>query len=220
VMAQQVFLTLGQLAPARVDAMTVPRKPLVIERQGRLERSREVIARWWKTTFGIRHSTPVMENGSGLSRVERITPDALADLLRHAARHPRGATFVQSLSVAGVKGTAARIGRSADSLAHGNAWLKTGTLRDVTGIAGYVNAGHGARYVVVGFINHPNAVAARPALDTLVEWTASLPDCPTRLSRLRPGPRAARSPRIRSAAGTRPPACGVPGPAGPAPAGG
>jgi serine-type D-Ala-D-Ala carboxypeptidase/endopeptidase (penicillin-binding protein 4) len=176
VMAQQVFLTLGQLAPARVDAMTVPRRPLTLERPGRLERSREVIARWWKTTFGIRHSTPVMENGSGLSRVERITPDALADLLRHAARHPRGTTFVQSLSVAGVKGTAARIGRSSDSLAHGNAWLKTGTLRDVTGIAGYVNAGNGARYVVVGFINHPNAVAARPALDTLVEWTASLPD--------------------------------------------
>jgi serine-type D-Ala-D-Ala carboxypeptidase/endopeptidase (penicillin-binding protein 4) len=176
VMAQQVFLTLGQLAPARVDAMTVPRRPLTLERQGKLERSREVIARWWKTTFGIRHSTPVMENGSGLSRVERITPDALADLLRHAARHPKGATFVQSLSVAGIKGTAARIGRSSDSLAHGNAWLKTGTLRDVTGIAGYVNAGNGARYVVVGFINHPNAVAARPALDTLVEWTAGLPD--------------------------------------------
>jgi serine-type D-Ala-D-Ala carboxypeptidase/endopeptidase (penicillin-binding protein 4) len=176
VMAQQLFLTLGQLAPARIDAMTVPRANLTLERQGKLERSREILTRWWKNTFGIRHATPVMENGSGLSRVERVTPDALAELLRHAARHPKGATFVQSLSVAGVKGTAARIGRSADSLAHGNAWLKTGTLRDVTGIAGYVNAGNGARYVVVGFINHPNAVAARPALDTLVEWTAGLPD--------------------------------------------
>lgn len=176
VMAQQVFLTLGQLAPARVDSMTVPRGPLRLERQGRLERSREVVARWWRTTFGIRTPAPVMENGSGLSRIERITPDALAELLRHAARHPRGATFVQSLSIAGVKGTAARIGRSADSLAHGNAWLKTGTLRDVTGIAGYVNAGNGGRYVVLGFINHPNAGAARPALDNLVEWTAALPD--------------------------------------------
>lgn len=176
VMAQQVFLTLGQLAPARVDAMTVPRGPLQLERQGKLERSREIIARWWRNTFGIRHAAPVMENGSGLSRIERITPEALAELLRHAARHPRGATFVQSLSVAGVKGTAARIGRASDSLAHGNAWLKTGTLRDVTGIAGYVNAGNGGRYVVVGFINHESAVAARPALDALVEWTASLPD--------------------------------------------
>ena len=175
VMAQQVFLTLGQLTPSRVDAMTVPRGPLTLERQGRLERSREIIARWWRNTFGIRPA-PVMENGSGLSRVERITADSLAELLRHAARHPQGATFVQSLSVAGIKGTAARVGKSPDSLAHGNAWLKTGTLRDVTGIAGYVNAASGARYVVVGFINHPNAVAARPALDALVEWTAGLPD--------------------------------------------
>mgnify|MGYP006213138859 CR=1 FL=1 len=54
--------------------------------------------------------------------------------------------------------------------------MKTGTLRDVSGIAGYVTTGSGARYVVVGFINHPNAVAARPALDALVEWTANLPD--------------------------------------------
>jgi D-alanyl-D-alanine carboxypeptidase/D-alanyl-D-alanine-endopeptidase (penicillin-binding protein 4) len=30
--------------------------------------------------------------------------------------------------------------------------------------------------VLVGFINHPNAPAARPALDALLEWTASLPD--------------------------------------------
>jgi D-alanyl-D-alanine carboxypeptidase/D-alanyl-D-alanine-endopeptidase (penicillin-binding protein 4) len=176
VMAQQVFLTLGQLAPARVDAMTVPRGRLTPVRPGRLERSREVLARWWTTTFGIRHSTPVMENGSGLSRVERITPDALAELLRHAARHPQGARFVESLSVAGVKGTAARIGRSPSSPAHGNAWLKTGTLRDVTGIAGYVKAASGQRFAVVGFINHPNAAAARPALDALVEWTAGLPD--------------------------------------------
>ena len=176
VMAQQVFLTLGQLAPARVDAMTVPRGRLTPVRPGRLERSREILGRWWKTTFGIRHATPVMENGSGLSRVERITPEALAELLRHAARHPQGAQFVSSLSVAGVKGTAARIGRSPDSIVHGNAWLKTGTLRDVTGIAGYVNSASGKRYAVVGFINHPNAVAARPALDALVEWTAGLPD--------------------------------------------
>ena len=35
---------------------------------------------------------------------------------------------------------------------------------------------NGTRYVVVGFVNHPNAPAARPALDALVEWAAALPD--------------------------------------------
>ena len=81
---------------------------------------------------------------------------------------------MQSLSVAGVSGTAARMARGSNSLARGNAWLKTGTLRDVTGIAGYVNAVGGQRYVVVGFVNHEQASAARPALDALVEWTAGL----------------------------------------------
>ena len=174
VMAQQVFLTLGRLTPARLEPAKGPRPRLVPERTGGLERSREVLARWWRNSFGIRHTPPVMENGSGLSRIERITADSLAEMLRQAARHPRGDTFVQSLSVAGVKGTAARYGSSPQSPIHGNAWLKTGTLRDVTGVAGYVNAAQGRRYVVVGFINHPNAVAARPALDALLEWTASL----------------------------------------------
>lgn len=79
---------------------------------------------------------------------------------------------MQSLSVAGVSGTAARLARGPKSLARGNAWIKTGTLRDVTGIAGYVNGINGARYVVVGFVNHEQAVQARPALDALIEWAA------------------------------------------------
>jgi D-alanyl-D-alanine carboxypeptidase/D-alanyl-D-alanine-endopeptidase (penicillin-binding protein 4) len=176
VMAQQVFLTLGRLAPARVDAMTVPRARLEPIRTARFERSREVLSRWWTRTFGIRQTPPVLENGAGLSRSERITPGALGELLRHAARHPQGGPFVQSLSIAGVSGTAARMARGPHSAARGNAWLKTGTLRDVTGIAGYVNAVNGSRYVVVGFVNHPNAPAARPALEALVEWVASQPD--------------------------------------------
>jgi D-alanyl-D-alanine carboxypeptidase/D-alanyl-D-alanine-endopeptidase (penicillin-binding protein 4) len=164
------------LAPARVDALTEPHSPLQPMRAARFERSREVMARWWRTTFGIRAAAPVMDNGAGLSRDERITPESLAELLRHAARHRQGAQFVQSLSVAGVSGTAARMARSSTSAARGNAWLKTGTLRDVTGIAGYVNTRSGKRYVVIGFVNHPNAPAARAALDALVEWTAALPD--------------------------------------------
>ncbi len=175
VMAQQVFLTLGRLSPARVDAATAPRGPLTPVRTGRFERSRDIVARWWTSTFGIRPTPPVMDNGAGLSRDERITPDALIALLRHAAGHPQGERFVQSLSLAGVSGTAARMARSPDSAARGNAWLKTGTLRDVVGIAGYVNAPSGTRYAVVGILNHPSAGAGRPALDALVEWTAQQP---------------------------------------------
>lgn len=175
VMAQQVFLTLGRLPALSLDAVNERRGPMPAPvRTGGFDRSREVLRQWWIRSFGLKVATPVMDNGSGLSRMERITPDALANLLRHAAAHPRGDQFVQSLSVAGITGTAARIGQRPDSPVRGNAWLKTGTLRDVTGIAGYVNALDGRRYVVIGFVNHPNASAARPALDALVEWTAAL----------------------------------------------
>ena len=179
VMAQQVYLTLGRLvptpAPQPVMSQGAPGS-LIPMRPARFERSREVVENWWKRTFGIRSALPVMDNGSGLSRDERISPEALANLLRHASRHPQGERFANSLSIAGVNGTAARMARAPGSAARGNAQLKTGTLKDVTGIAGYVNAVNGARYVVVGFVNHPNAPAARPALEALVEWTASQPD--------------------------------------------
>ncbi|HEX5737832.1 MAG TPA: D-alanyl-D-alanine carboxypeptidase/D-alanyl-D-alanine-endopeptidase [Hydrogenophaga sp.] len=176
VMAQQVFLTLGQIPPTQVMTEgSVADRQLAL-RPARFERSREAITTWWHRTFGTRYSAPVVHNGSGLSRDERITPDALANLLRHAVRHPKGDAFVQSLSIAGVNGTAARMAQGPNSAARGNAWLKTGTLRDVTGVAGYVNAANGARYAVVAFINHPNAPAARPALVALVEWTARQAD--------------------------------------------
>ncbi|MCU0764145.1 MAG: D-alanyl-D-alanine carboxypeptidase/D-alanyl-D-alanine-endopeptidase [Hydrogenophaga sp.] len=176
VMAQQVFLTLGQLPPTQVMTEGRVADRQIALRPARFERSREAIATWWHRTFGTRYSSPQVDNGSGLSRDERITPEALANLLRHAARHPQADAFVQSLSVAGVKGTAARMGTTPNSAVRGNAWLKTGTLRDVTGVAGYVNAANGARYAVVAFVNHPNAPAARPALEALLEWTARQPD--------------------------------------------
>ena len=50
------------------------------------------------------------------------------------------------------------------------AHLKTGSLRDVAGVAGYVLGGSGKRYVLVAIVNHPNANAAKPALDALVQW--------------------------------------------------
>ena len=48
----------------------------------------------------------------------------------------------------------------------------TGTLRDVTAIAGYVSGHSGERYAIAAIINHPNAIAARPALRKLLAWVA------------------------------------------------
>ena len=153
VMAQQLFLTLSA-------------------RDGRASfaESRNLLRRWWRERFGLR-DTPVVENGSGLSRSERATAASLAALLQQVAGHPDGAAFEHSLSIAGVDGTTRRMAeRNPRSDAIGNARLKTGTLRDVAAVAGYAYGLSGRNYAVVGIVNHPNAGAARPALDKLVEW--------------------------------------------------
>ena len=168
VMAQQIFLTLS--AP---DTRDVPGKRPA-RGQGSQEASRAVIKAWWPRAMGPARPlvpAPLIDNGSGLSRDERITAAALGRLLRRAAVHPQAAVFLDSLSVAGVDGTTQGMkARGLAPEAMGNAQLKTGTLRDVAAVAGYATGRSGQRYVVVGLVNHPNAPAARPALDALVEW--------------------------------------------------
>lgn len=156
VMAQQLVLTLA--AQRRVPA--------------RMEDGRAAIDGWWRRFVGATTPAPVLENGAGLSRDERISASALARMLRQASQHAQGATYLQSLSLAGVDGTTERMRERGLVDVIGNAWLKTGSLRDVASVAGYVRGRSGQLYVVVAMVNHAQAGAARPALDALLEWTA------------------------------------------------
>ena len=154
VMAQQLFLTLSAAGDGR----------------GSFAESTNTFKRWWRGRFGLR-ATPVIDNGSGLSREGRVTAASLVALLQQAAAGPNAEVFERSLPVAGVSGTLRRLAeRSPGSEAIGNARLKTGTLRDVAAIAGYARGRSGQAWAVVGLINDANAEAARPALDRLVEW--------------------------------------------------
>jgi D-alanyl-D-alanine carboxypeptidase/D-alanyl-D-alanine-endopeptidase (penicillin-binding protein 4) len=159
VMAQQLFLTLS----AAEDGGA---------RRGSFERSRERVARWWRDRFGLR-AAPVAGNGAGLSRDARISAASLVALLQQAASDPvASGPFMQSLSIAGVDGTMAHFAdRHPGSAAIGRAELKTGTLRDVVAVAGYVQGRSGRTWAVAGLVNDPSAPAARAALDRLVEWT-------------------------------------------------
>jgi len=148
VMAQQLFLTLS----------------LQQRGTGSVEGSREVLRGWWRERFG--GEPPFVDNGSGLSRQERITAQQLGQLLRAAWASPLMPELMASLPVSGLDGTLRR-GRRNVGLAH----LKTGSLRDVAGVAGYVHAASGRRYLLVAIANHPNAGAIRPAIEALVEWT-------------------------------------------------
>jgi len=152
VMAQQLFLTLG----------------LTQRGAGTPDAAREVVRQWSQERLGASVAALVIDNGSGLSRESRVSAQLLARLLLAAWASPVMPELMASLPVAGIDGT---LKRSRATL--GRAHLKTGSLRDVAGIAGYVLANSGRRYVVVAIANHANANAARPAFDELVQWTAN-----------------------------------------------
>ena len=159
VMAQQLFYTLALQArktgPATLDS------------------ARDTLARWLAERTGDLGSDVVLDNGSGLSRQTRISALRLARLLTQSFDSPVMSELMSSLPISGLDGTLRRSRATA-----GRAHLKTGSLRDVAGVAGYVLSHSGRRYVVVAIINHPNANAARPALDAVVQW--ALRDAPAR----------------------------------------
>jgi len=125
----------------------------------------------WFNKNGIATEGLVMENGSGLSRLERISARQLASLLQVGARSNWFAEFASSFPIVAVDGAMRK--RLRDSPAAGRARIKTGTLRDAVAIAGYVRDVRNQDWVVVAFINDPEARKGRPALDALIDWVAS-----------------------------------------------
>jgi D-alanyl-D-alanine carboxypeptidase/D-alanyl-D-alanine-endopeptidase (penicillin-binding protein 4) len=125
----------------------------------------------WLSTQGVDPGDVVLENGAGLSRVERISPAKMATMLASVYRGRNGPDLMAALPLAGVDGTLAR--RFKGTPAEGRARMKTGTLRDVVALAGYVPDASGHLWVVVAVVNDERAAAARPTLDALVNWVAA-----------------------------------------------
>lgn len=172
VMTQQLFLTLSlEQATAAVapDSATPTGAPPA---QGTLAASRALLQDWWRDRLAVKgqvdEGAPRIGNGSGLSREDRVSPAALARLLQYAWDGPLMPELLTSLPISGQDGTL----RPERWRARGSAHLKTGSLRDVNSLAGVVDAQSGRRYVLVAIVNHPNAAAARPALEALVDWVA------------------------------------------------
>ena len=152
VMARQLYLTLGAVgagAPASGD------KTVRVIRQ-------------WLSGKGLSFPELVLENGSGLSRVERISAGSLGQLLLTAFRSAVMPELIASLPVAAVDGTMRKRLSGADVA--GQAHIKTGSLTGVRSIAGYVLDGQGRRWVVVFIVNHANAGNAQPVQDALLKW--------------------------------------------------
>ena len=164
VMAQQLFLNLS-LPPPGAQPSAAAAAP------ASREASRGVVRTWWQPRVGgpgRDAELPVLENGSGLSRIERLSPQGLARMLQTAFVSGAMPDLMASLPITGVDGT---LRNKRTGVAQGWAHLKSGSLQDVSALAGYVHAANGRRLIVVGIINHANANAARPALDALVDWT-------------------------------------------------
>ena len=152
VMARQIFLT---LATTRHIPPATP------------QLAADVVQKWVKEKK-LAMPVLVLENGSGLSRKERLTANGLAYLLASADRSPVREEFASSLAVAAMDGTVQK--RFRDGSVAGQALLKTGSLEGVRALAGYVINAEGRRFIVAAIINHPNAARGSTALDYLVQW--------------------------------------------------
>jgi D-alanyl-D-alanine carboxypeptidase/D-alanyl-D-alanine-endopeptidase (penicillin-binding protein 4) len=126
--------------------------------------------RSWFDEHGISTTGLVLDNGSGLSRSERITPRQLALLIKAAHAGPLAPELLMSLPTVGVDGTMRN--RMKNTPAAGWARLKSGTLRNVRAVAGVVRDDAGRPWVLAAMINHDKAGDARPALDELVNYIA------------------------------------------------
>lgn len=172
VMARQLFLTLGETLPLENEPGDMPEVFSGSETSRRMSIERSIFAMQnWLTRQGMDFKELVLENGAGLSRIERISAAHMAQLLEHAAENPLSAELQSSLPILGVDGSVQA--RLNDSPAASHAHLKTGTLEGVKTLSGYVHSMHSKDWVVVFFINHPNAKHGQDAQDALIEWLAT-----------------------------------------------
>lgn len=91
------------------------------------------VVRQWLNQAGIATSNLALHDGSGLSRLDLVTPEATARLLINIARRPVASVFRDSLPVAGRDGTLKYRLRAVA----GRILAKTGTLTYITSLSGY-----------------------------------------------------------------------------------
>lgn len=155
VMTRQILLTLG----AELEG-----------EPGSAEKGARVVADYLAKR-GIDSTSLRLENGAGLSRDVRISPQMLADILLYADSIPFMPEFISSLAILGRDGTAKNRLRKRREAGH--AHVKTGTIDHVSSIAGYVHADSGRRFVIAGLVNHADVHrgAGEQLWNALIQWT-------------------------------------------------
>jgi D-alanyl-D-alanine carboxypeptidase/D-alanyl-D-alanine-endopeptidase (penicillin-binding protein 4) len=151
-MAQQLFLSLG--SEFRNDA------------DGDDAKAAQRVIRQWLAKKGITAPHLVMENGSGLSRDERVSAREMAIMLQAAWKSPYAAEFMSSMPLAGMDGTMRKRLKRTPLL--GEAHIKTGTLNNVRAIAGFSRDSNGNTWAVVAILNDPRPWGASSVLDEVL----------------------------------------------------
>jgi D-alanyl-D-alanine carboxypeptidase/D-alanyl-D-alanine-endopeptidase (penicillin-binding protein 4) len=93
-----------------------------------------------------------LQDASGLSRSDLVSPHEMVSLLAAMDKHRYGAAFRDSLPIAGVDGTLEH--RMRGTAARGRVVAKTGTIRHVNALAGYATAPRGERLAFAIVVNH------------------------------------------------------------------
>jgi D-alanyl-D-alanine carboxypeptidase/D-alanyl-D-alanine-endopeptidase (penicillin-binding protein 4) len=132
-------------------------------------RAGAAVVRDTMASFGVR---PHVADGSGLSRADRTSPRQVVRLLEHVGATDARDAFRASLAVAGRSGTVRR--RMRGTPAQDNCRLKTGTLSDVSSLAGYCRSRDGRDISFALLMNRVNPPAARALQDRIAVAIARL----------------------------------------------
>lgn len=151
-MARQLFLSLG--AQFRTSA------------DGDDAKAAQRVIRQWLAKKGITAPHLVMENGSGLSRAERVSAREMATILQAAWKGPYAPEFISSLPLVAMDGTMRK--RLKRTPLAGEAHIKTGTLNTVRAIAGYSRDVNGNTWAVVAILNDQKPWGASSILDQVL----------------------------------------------------
>lgn len=136
-----------------------------------LSKGRSAIANILKSERVLYGGALVIDNGCGLSRTSKLNAKLLSDILEDAYMR-YGERWKDTLSIAGVDGTIKR--RFGGTIVSKHAWMKTGTLKRVKNIAGYVKNRAGKLYSVVILVNsNKGNWRANQLQNEIIKWLAS-----------------------------------------------
>ncbi len=129
------------------------------------------------TELGVDPKSYVLADGSGVSRHNLVSPEAIAQTLKLMAKTPQAAVYRASLPTAGVSGTLQR--RFLNTAAQGHLQAKTGTMSGVSALSGYLDGPGYEPLVFSIMVNQSDQSAAtlREAIDEIILLLTRLRSC-------------------------------------------